>query len=57
MADPIITGTITDGIYQVIGYPHDFTGYILVYTIAGFMFILTILMIMAFFYWLLFMRH
>lgn len=57
MSEPIVTGTLTDGLYQLFGYPHDFTGYILMYTIAGFLFLVTFLMIMAFFYWLFFMRH
>ena len=54
--DEIITGTLTDGIYQIIGYPHDFTGYILVYIIAGLLLVGTILMFMMPTYYLLFVR-
>ena len=54
--DEVITGTLTDGIYQIIGYPHDFTGYILVYIIAGILLVSTILMFMAPIYYPLFVR-
>lgn len=56
MADVVITGTITDGLYQIIGYPHDFTGYVFIYTTAGFLLVGTILMFLAFIYALLFLR-
>jgi len=51
--DEVISGTILEGLVLIFGMPQNFAGWILLYVIAGFLFLLVFGMIMLLLYALL----